>query len=43
VFHNWATIVFGWPAVITALLTFSVAVALRSRMLAGAVAILAAR
>src|SRR5262245_53679204 len=31
-FENWSTIVFGWPAVITALLTFSVAVALSSRV-----------
>src|SRR5262245_11341650 len=41
-FDNWATIVFGWPAVIAALLTFSVAVALSSRVLAVVAAIVSA-
>jgi len=41
-FDNWATIVFGFPAVVAALLTFSVAVALNSRGLAVIAALVSA-
>src|SRR4030095_4567783 len=41
-FDNWATIVFGWPAVATALLTFTLAVSLNSRGLAVVAALVSA-